>query len=239
MDEDQKDLDEQTRVFTRVHGEAAEGLERTASRKTDENAAARPASNGNGLTAGRPFPGNAQNPARQNDFYQNSAYQSSAYRGNSAPNNAYQNNAYRGNGAPNNAYQNSAYQNNAYRGNGAPNNAYQNSAYQNNAYRGNSAPNGYQNSGYHSAPNNSFHNGYQSPDGMDYTPISMWGYFGYELLFSIPLVGFILVLVFSFGGTQNINLRNFARSYFCFLIVALIIFLIVFLVAGSMFLSFS
>ena len=199
MDEDQKDLDEQTRVFTRVHGEAAEGLERTASRKTDENAAARPASNGNGLTAGRPFPGNAQNPARQNDFYQNSAYQSSAYRGNSAPNNAYQNNA----------------------------------------YRGNSAPNGYQNSGYHSAPNNSFHNGYQSPDGMDYTPISMWGYFGYELLFSIPLVGFILVLVFSFGGTQNINLRNFARSYFCFLIVALIIFLIVFLVAGSMFLSFS
>lgn len=199
MDEDQKDLDEQTRVFTRVHGEAAEGLERTASRKTDENAAARPASNGNGLTAGRPFPGNAQNPARQNDFYQNSAYQSSAYRGNSAPNNAYQNNAYRGNGAPN----------------------------------------GYQNSGYHSAPNNSFHNGYQSPDGMDYTPISMWGYFGYELLFSIPLVGFILVLVFSFGGTQNINLRNFARSYFCFLIVALIIFLIVFLVAGSMFLSFS
>ena len=219
MDEDQKDLDEQTRVFTRVHGEAAEGLERTASRKTDENAAARPASNGNGLTAGRPFPGNAQNPARQNDFYQNSAYQSSAYRGNSAPNNAYQNNAYRGNGAPNNAYQNSAYQNNAY--------------------RGNSAPNGYQNSGYHSAPNNSFHNGYQSPDGMDYTPISMWGYFGYELLFSIPLVGFILVLVFSFGGTQNINLRNFARSYFCFLIVALIIFLIVFLVAGSMFLSFS
>ena len=215
MDEDQKDLDEQTRVFTRVHGEAAEGLERTASRKTDENAAARPASNGNGLTAGRPFPGNAQNPARQNDFYQNSAYQSSAYRGNSAPNNAYQNNAYRGNGAPNNAYQNSAYQNNTYRGNSA------------------------QNSGYHSAPNNSFHNGYQSPDGMDYTPISMWGYFGYELLFSIPLVGFILVLVFSFGGTQNINLRNFARSYFCFLIVALIIFLIVFLVAGSIFLSFS
>ena len=36
----------------------------------------------------------------------------------------------------------------------------------------------------------------------EYQPISMWGYFGYELLFSIPLVGFILLLVFSFGGTR-------------------------------------
>ena len=46
----------------------------------------------------------------------------------------------------------------------------------------------------------------------EYKPISMWGYFGYELLFSIPLVGFIVLLVFSFGGTQNENLKNFARS---------------------------
>ena len=62
----------------------------------------------------------------------------------------------------------------------------------------------------------------------EYKPISMWGYFGYEILFAIPLVGFILLLVFSFGGTQNKNLRNFARSYFCFLIVGLIIAAIVF-----------
>lgn len=60
-------------------------------------------------------------------------------------------------------------------------------------------------------------------DGMDYTPISMWGYFGYQLLFSIPCVGFILLLVFSFGGTKNINLRNFSRSYFVFVILVLII----------------
>jgi len=53
----------------------------------------------------------------------------------------------------------------------------------------------------------------------EYEPISMWGYFGYELLFSIPLVGLIVALVFSFGGTRNINLKNFARSYFCFLII--------------------
>lgn len=53
----------------------------------------------------------------------------------------------------------------------------------------------------------------------EYKPISMWGYFGYELLFSIPCVGFILLLVFAFGGTKNINLKNFARSYFCYFII--------------------
>lgn len=57
----------------------------------------------------------------------------------------------------------------------------------------------------------------------EYQPISMWGYFGYELLFSIPLVGFILLLVFSFGGTKNKNLKNFARSYFCFMIVIIVL----------------
>lgn len=68
----------------------------------------------------------------------------------------------------------------------------------------------------------------------EYKPISMWGYFGYQLLFSIPCVGFILLLVFSFGGTKNVNLKNFARSYFCYMIIALIIFAICFFVFGGL-----
>ena len=70
----------------------------------------------------------------------------------------------------------------------------------------------------------------------EYKPISMWGYFGYEILFAIPLIGFILILVFSFGGARNKNLRNFARSYFCGLIIILIattIFAILMLVLGG------
>ena len=67
----------------------------------------------------------------------------------------------------------------------------------------------------------------------EYKPISMWGYFGYEILFSIPFIGFILLLVFSFGGTKNINLRNFARSYFCFSIIVIIFIAIIFLLYGS------
>ncbi len=62
----------------------------------------------------------------------------------------------------------------------------------------------------------------------EYQPISMWGYFGYEILFAIPCIGFILLLVFSFGGTRNKNLKNFARSYFCmFIIIAVIVLLMV------------
>ena len=57
----------------------------------------------------------------------------------------------------------------------------------------------------------------------EYKPLSGWAYFGWQLLFAIPLVGFILLIVFACGGTHNINLRNFARSYFCALLIAAIL----------------
>ena len=56
-----------------------------------------------------------------------------------------------------------------------------------------------------------------------YRPISMWGYFGLEILFSIPVVGFIILIIFALGGTKNVNKKNFARSYFCFVIILVII----------------
>ena len=61
----------------------------------------------------------------------------------------------------------------------------------------------------------------------EYRPIGMWGYLGYEILFSIPLIGFILLLVFSLGGAKNVNLRNFARSYFCLFIIGLVLGIII------------
>ena len=67
----------------------------------------------------------------------------------------------------------------------------------------------------------------------EYRPISMWGYFGYSILFSIPFVGIILICIFSFGGSRNINLRNYARSYFCWLIIAAIIFVLMLMLGGT------
>lgn len=66
----------------------------------------------------------------------------------------------------------------------------------------------------------------------EYRPISMWGYFGYTLLFSIPCVGLIALLIFAFGGSKNINLRNYARSYFCLIILTVII-AVVFVICGG------
>ena len=69
----------------------------------------------------------------------------------------------------------------------------------------------------------------------DYTPISMWGYFGYQLLFAIPLIGQILILIFAFGGTKNINLRNYARSTFCLFIIIISAIVLISLIMALLF----
>lgn len=68
----------------------------------------------------------------------------------------------------------------------------------------------------------------------EYAPISMWGYFGYQILFSIPFVGWICVIVFALTA-QNLNLRNFARSQFCVMIIW--IFLVIIMMASGLFVS--
>lgn len=65
-----------------------------------------------------------------------------------------------------------------------------------------------------------------------YKPLSAWAYLGYSILFSIPILGFIFLVVFSFSAT-NINRRSFARSYFCIYIVIGIVLLIAILAFGS------
>ena len=49
-----------------------------------------------------------------------------------------------------------------------------------------------------------------------------WAYFGLKILFSIPLVGFILLIVFSLDNS-HLNRRNFARSYWCDLILSVVL----------------
>lgn len=66
----------------------------------------------------------------------------------------------------------------------------------------------------------------------EYKPISMWGYFGYEILFMIPFIGWIILLIFALGGHSNINVKNFARSYFCLLIIVVILFIIIAALGG-------
>ncbi len=61
-------------------------------------------------------------------------------------------------------------------------------------------------------------------------PLSPWGYFGYKLLFGIPIAGLVLLIVFSCGGGRNVNLKNFARSYWCDMLFGVIIALVIVLI---------
>lgn len=68
----------------------------------------------------------------------------------------------------------------------------------------------------------------------NYRPISPWGYIGYQILFSIPCIGLILMLVFAFSGNTNVNLRNFARSYLILILFVVILYVIMFVVMGAL-----
>ena len=52
--------------------------------------------------------------------------------------------------------------------------------------------------------------------------ITPWGYIGYSLLFSIPIVGLICVLIFAFSSDYPCR-KNFARSYLIVLVFAIVI----------------
>ena len=66
---------------------------------------------------------------------------------------------------------------------------------------------------------------------LQYRPLSPWAYFGLQILFAIPFVGFVFLIIFSISK-GNINRRNFARSYFCVYIIVFIA-VIIFLIAGG------
>ena len=61
-------------------------------------------------------------------------------------------------------------------------------------------------------------------------PLSGWAYFGLQLLFAVPVVGFVFLIVFSFSR-GNINRRNFARSYWCALLVAVVLVVVIIVIA--------
>ena len=56
---------------------------------------------------------------------------------------------------------------------------------------------------------------------IDNTAIRSWGYFGYSLLFSIPVVGAIVCILCAIFA-RNLNVKNFALA-FCIMYSALLI----------------
>jgi len=64
-----------------------------------------------------------------------------------------------------------------------------------------------------------------------YKPLGAWSYFGYFILFAIPLIGFICMIVFAVSDA-NINRRSFARSFFCIYILVAIVTVIILVATG-------
>ena len=66
-----------------------------------------------------------------------------------------------------------------------------------------------------------------------FKPLGAWSYFWLSVLYSIPIVGFIFLIIHS-ASADNINRRNFARSHWIpFVISAIIIAIYIFLIISG------
>ncbi len=45
----------------------------------------------------------------------------------------------------------------------------------------------------------------------EYKPVSIWAYLGYSILFSLPVIGLIMLFIVGFGSNYSKSLRNFAK----------------------------
>ncbi len=70
--------------------------------------------------------------------------------------------------------------------------------------------------------------------GTKYEPISAWGFVGIMLLMCIPIVGFLLVIIWACGGCRKISKQSLARATLIMTAIALVISLIIGIAAGSL-----
>lgn len=66
----------------------------------------------------------------------------------------------------------------------------------------------------------------------EYRPLSPFAYFGYTILYNIPLIGWIFLVIHAIAAT-NVNKRNYARSYFVILFLLILIFVVTMLIGAS------
>jgi uncharacterized membrane protein len=57
------------------------------------------------------------------------------------------------------------------------------------------------------------------------------------LLLSIPLVGFVLLFVYAFGSSENVNKQNWAKAQLIFIAIIFGLMIVVFSIFGAIFAS--
>ena len=56
-----------------------------------------------------------------------------------------------------------------------------------------------------------------------YDVLSSWGYAGSLILMSLPIIGFIITIIWASGGAANYNRRNLARGYLILMGIGILI----------------
>ena len=74
---------------------------------------------------------------------------------------------------------------------------------------------------------------YQQPVNPNDAPMSVGSYIGTMILFCIPLVGFILQLVWAFGSNVNRNKKNFCRAALILEVIVVVLYIIFFIIVGA------
>jgi predicted nucleic acid-binding Zn ribbon protein len=65
------------------------------------------------------------------------------------------------------------------------------------------------------------------PHGSPYAVMSIGSFIGSSVLMSIPVIGWLICIIWACGGCKNHNKRNYARSILVFLIIGLIFYLLI------------
>ena len=68
----------------------------------------------------------------------------------------------------------------------------------------------------------------------EFRPMRSWGYFGFSLLFMIPIVGLILMIVLA-ACAPNVNLRRFSRFFLLFTLFILLMSILTGVVLNALF----
>ena len=71
----------------------------------------------------------------------------------------------------------------------------------------------------------------------EYKPVSVGKYIGYSFLFSIPFVGFIILLITAFGSSTNKSLKNYARAMLVMYAIAVVLCIVMVVLMGALGLS--
>lgn len=69
-----------------------------------------------------------------------------------------------------------------------------------------------------------------SEQNSPYAVLSSWGFVGSMLLMSIPIVGFVIMIVWASGGVVNLNRRNLARGYLLMMALVFVLYILIVIV---------